>query len=96
MLTDKNPDFESIANALHFLTENRNLVEAYQDYEAREAHNRKRENLIAEQSHIIQQQNLVLQERDARIVELEKMVATKQNSHFSGFLSKWKNLFRKT
>lgn len=27
MLTDKNPDFESAANALHFLSENRNLVE---------------------------------------------------------------------
>lgn len=64
MLTNKNPDFESIADAVYYLTENRDLIDAYQDYEARQAYYRQQEKLIQEQA--------------ARIAELEKALAEKQ------------------
>lgn len=48
MLTTKNPNFESIAEAMHFLTENRNLVDAYIRYNAEEAYKKKLKKFIAE------------------------------------------------
>lgn len=39
MLTDKNPDCESAANALHFLSENRNLVEPEKAIAAKQSPN---------------------------------------------------------
>lgn len=85
MLTTKNPDFESIAEAVYFLTENRELIDAYQDYEARQAYYRQQEKLIQEQDATIQEQSAAIQEKDhtlqeqaARIAELEKALAKKQ------------------
>lgn len=81
MLTTKNPDFESIADAVYFLTENRELIDIFLDYEARQAYNRQREKLIQEQS--------------ARITELEQALAEMRHNRLPGIFSKWKNFFRK-
>ena len=78
MLTTKNPDFESIADAVYFLTENRELIDAYQDYEARQAYYRQREKLIREQELSLQEKDLALQEQATHIAELEKALAEKQ------------------
>lgn len=78
MLTTKNPDFESIADAVYFLTENRELIDVFLDYEARLAYNRQREKLIQEKDHTIQVQKLTIQEQAALIAELKKALAEKQ------------------
>lgn len=78
MLTSKNPDFESIADAVYFLTENRELIDVFLDYEARLAYNRQREKLIQEKDHTIQEQKLTIQEQSALIAELKKALAEKQ------------------
>lgn len=49
ILTNKNPDFESIADAVYFLTENRELIYIYQGYQARQTYYRQQEKLIPEQ-----------------------------------------------
>ena len=95
MLTDKNPAFESIADAVYFLTENRELIDAYQDYEARQAYYRKRENLILQQELTIQEKDTLLAEKDAYIAELEKALSAKHRSNFFKVFPNWKNLFRK-
>ncbi len=102
MLTDKNPAFESIADAVYFLTENRELIDAYQDYEARQAYYRKRENLILEKDrallekdYALQEKDTLLAEKDAYIAELEKANSTKHHTNFFKVFPNWKNLFRK-
>lgn len=69
MLTDKNPDFESIAEAMHFLTENRNLVDAYIRYNAEEARKKKLETLIAEKEQTLQEQELALHKQELALRE---------------------------
>ena len=80
MLTDKNPAFESIADAVYFLTENRELIDAYQDYEARQAYYRKRENLILQQELTIQEKDAFLAEKDASLAEKDTLLTEKDAS----------------
>ena len=77
MLTDKNPAFESIADAVYFLTENRELIDAYQDYEARQAYYRKRENLILEKDRALLEKDYALQEKDTLLAEKDASLAEK-------------------
>lgn len=89
MLTNKNPDFESIADAMHYLTENRNLVDAYIRYNAEEAYKKKLENLVAEKDHVLQAQS-------SRIAQLEQALDEIRHNRLPGIFSKWKNFFSKS
>ncbi|MBD5551838.1 MAG: hypothetical protein HDQ96_11805 [Lachnospiraceae bacterium] len=95
MLVTKNPDFESIADALYFLTENRDLLDAYQRHEAEEAYKKYLEEHAQELDSTVQKQALALSEKDARIAELERLVAENQHRNKPHPFSKWKSLLHR-
>lgn len=80
MLTTKNPDFESIAEAMHFLTENRNLVDAYIRYNAEEAYKKKLQNLIAEKEQTLREQDLALLEKNHALQEKDRALQEKNHA----------------
>lgn len=80
MSANKNPYFESIADAVRYLEENRELIYAYQDNEAREAYRRQRERLLQEQDARIAELDLTIQEKDACIAELDRIIQEKDFS----------------
>lgn len=77
MPTTQKPTFETIADAVHFLEENRELIDAYQDYQARLAYERKREILIREKDAQIAELDARIAQADALIAENDARLAEK-------------------
>lgn len=88
MITAENPDFQSIIDAIHLVTENREFVDAYRRHEEERAYRLERERLVEEQA-------LALQEQKARIAELERALAESKRQNGRNPFSKWKSLFHK-